>query len=311
MNIAGTLVLLLSVVFPLVNGRIDHGGFGTNRVKRSEGSPRDWQWYLKNTKVSMNVRAAWNSEYTGKGVLVAVVDDGVNMNHPDLEDNFNVDSSYDFLTNKKISRSHSPGSHGTSCAGIIAGRKGTDCGVGIAYDAQISGIRLHSRNSNLSDQIEAAALSFRNNFIDIYSNSWGPGNMGWIVVGPGPLLEVVLKNGTRSGRRNKGSIFVFAAGNGGVTGDSCAFNGYVNSIYTIAISGVNWDGKVPSHAEPCAAIIAVTYGEDKYDRRKAPVITTKNVRGCTEYFPGTSASAAMASGIIALALEANCRNMHR
>lgn len=60
------------------------------------------------------------------------------------------------------------------------------------------GIRLHSRNSNLSDQIEAAALSFRNNFIDIYSNSWGPGNMGWIVVGPGPLLEIVLKNGTRS-----------------------------------------------------------------------------------------------------------------
>ena len=42
----------------------------------------------KNTKVSMNVRAAWSSGYTGKGVLVAVVDDGVNMNHPDLEDNF-------------------------------------------------------------------------------------------------------------------------------------------------------------------------------------------------------------------------------
>lgn len=36
----------------------------------------------------MNVRAAWSSGYTGKGVLVAVVDDGVNMNHPDLEDNF-------------------------------------------------------------------------------------------------------------------------------------------------------------------------------------------------------------------------------
>lgn len=78
------------------------------------------------------------------------------------------------------------------------------------------------------------------------------------------------------GRRNKGSIFVFAAGNGGVTGDSCAFNGYVNSIYTIAISGANWDGKVPGHAEPCAAIMAVTYGEDKYDRRKAPVVSNKS-----------------------------------
>lgn len=57
---------------------------------------------------------------------------------------------------------------------------------------------MHNKNGKLSDQMEAAALGFRNNFIDIYSNSWGPGNMGWIVVGPGPLLDVVLKNGTRS-----------------------------------------------------------------------------------------------------------------
>ena len=32
----------------------------------------------------MNVESAWVAGYTGKGVLVAVVDDGVNMNHPDL-----------------------------------------------------------------------------------------------------------------------------------------------------------------------------------------------------------------------------------
>lgn len=78
------------------------------------------------------------------------------------------------------------------------------------------------------------------------------------------------------GRRNKGSIFVFAAGNGGSTEDSCAFNGYVNSIYTIAISGVNWDGKVPGHAEPCAAIMAVTYGQDNYDSVKVPVVSNES-----------------------------------
>lgn len=36
----------------------------------------------------MNVQSAWQAGYTGKGVLVAVVDDGVDMNHPDLRLNF-------------------------------------------------------------------------------------------------------------------------------------------------------------------------------------------------------------------------------
>ena len=36
----------------------------------------------------MNVESAWRAGYTGKGVLVAVVDDGVNMNHADLKSNF-------------------------------------------------------------------------------------------------------------------------------------------------------------------------------------------------------------------------------
>lgn len=64
------------------------------------------------------------------------------------------------------------------------------------------------------------------------------------------------------GRKGKGSIFVFSAGNGGISGDSCAFNGYVNSIYTIGISAVNWDGSLPQYNEQCASIMAVTYGQD-------------------------------------------------
>lgn len=56
---------------------------------------------------------------------------------------------------------------------------------------------------------------------------------------------------------------MFSAGNGGgIYGDSCAFNGYVNSIYTIAISGLRSDGSLPEFSEPCAGLMAVTYSRD-------------------------------------------------
>ncbi|KAL9963178.1 hypothetical protein ACROYT_G032353 [Oculina patagonica] len=313
-----TTVLLSAVLVYSVGGKemkegkSDTSLLTANRIKRnyqvSGGTYRDWQWYLKDTAISMNVESAWRAGYTGKGVLVAVVDDGVNMNHYDLKSNFNLDSSYDFLKDRNISRRYSPGSHGTNCAGIIAGGDNTICGVGIAFGAQIASIRLYDDNTKSTDQPEARALRHKRNLIDIYSNSWGPGDMGWQVEGPGPRLTKVLEEGTRLGRHGKGSIFVFASGNGGITGDSCAFSGYVNSIHTIAISAVNWDGSVPSFTEQCAAIMAVTYGQDMftYGQVKAPMITTKGVDGqCTEDFSGTSSSTALASGIIALALEAN------
>ena len=89
------------------------------------------------------------------------------------------------------------------------------------------------------------------------------------------LLFFVIK-----GRHHKGSIFVFAAGNGGIPGDSCAFSGYVNSIHTIAISAVNWDGSVPAYTEQCAAIMAVTYGQDMFTRGqdKAPLVSCRFFR---------------------------------
>jgi len=294
----------------MTEGQNNKGLYTPKRVRRNDQRSwnyRDWQWYLKDTAISMNVESAWRANYTGKGVLVAVVDDGVNVNHPDLVSNFDVSSSYDFLKDRNISRSYSPGSHGTSCVGIIAGGKNNNCGDGIAFDAQIASIRIYDDNIKSTDQLEARGLSHKKNLIDIYSNSWGPGDMGWQVEGPGPLLTKVLEQGTRLGRNNKGSIFVFAAGNGGIPGDSCAFSGYVNSIYTIAISAVNWDGSVPAYTEQCAAIMAVTYGQDMFTngKDKAPMITTIGRHQCTEEFSGTSASTAMASGIIALALEAN------
>ena len=58
----------------------------------------------------------------------------------------------------------------------------------------ILGIRLYY-DKMATDDMEAKALSFNGNYIDIYSNSWGPGDLGFEVDGPGNLTQSVLEKG--------------------------------------------------------------------------------------------------------------------
>lgn len=60
------------------------------------------------------------------------------------------------------------------------------------------------------------------------------------------------------GRDGKGSIFVWAAGNGGMQQDHCGADGYVNSIYNIAIGAITQTGKPAYFGEPCPGVMAVT-----------------------------------------------------
>ncbi len=48
--------------------------------------------------------------------------------------------------------------------------------------------------SGVTDSIEAISLSYKNNYIQVYSNSWGPSDLGFIVSKPGTLLENAFKN---------------------------------------------------------------------------------------------------------------------
>ena len=80
------------------------------------------------------------------------------------------------------------------------------------------------------------------------------------------------------GRDGKGSIFVFGAGNGGQSEDSCAADGYVQSIYTIAIGALNSDGRPTSYDERCSAKMASAFVND---------INTPNVSVEHCYFIGS------------------------
>ena len=72
------------------------------------------------------------------------------------------------------------------------------------------------------------------------------------------LVSVLIQ-----GRGGKGSIYVFAAGNGG-PGDTCAADGYTNSIYTIAVGSAGSDGRQSSFDEPCSGKMVVTFDTDPY-----------------------------------------------
>jgi len=67
--------------------------------------------------------------------------------------------------------------HGTRCAGEVAAVANNGyCGVGIAFNASIGGVRM--LDGIVNDAVEARALSLNPNHIDIYSASWGPEDDG-------------------------------------------------------------------------------------------------------------------------------------
>lgn len=192
--------------------------------------------------------------------------------------------------------------HGTRCAGeVSASANNSICGVGVAYDSRIGGVRM--LDGDVTDAVEARSLSLNNQHIDIYSASWGPDDDGKTVDGPGNLASRAFITGVANGRQGKGSIFVWASGNGGRDHDNCNCDGYTNSIWTLSVSSATENGLIPWYSEACSSTMATTYSSGSSGERK--VITTDLHNGCTSSHTGTSASAPMAAGVLALVLEAN------
>ncbi|XP_030623096.1 proprotein convertase subtilisin/kexin type 5 [Chanos chanos] len=269
----------------------------------------DSMWYIhcdQNCLTDMNIKAAWSRGYTGQGVVVSILDDGIERQHPDLKQNYDPRASYDVNGNDPDPTPRydatNENKHGTRCAGVVAASANNSfCMVGIAYNARIGGVRM--LDGDMTDMVEAQSLSLRHQYIDIYSSSWGPDDDGRTVDGPGPLTRLALENGIRKGRKGRGSIFVWASGNGGRSQDHCSCDGYTNSIYTISLVSTTQSGRKPWYLEECSSTLATTYSSG--ETSGIGIVTTDLRHQCTDEHSGTSASAPMAAGIIALTLEAN------
>ncbi|XP_070543437.1 proprotein convertase subtilisin/kexin type 5-like [Ptychodera flava] len=267
------------------------------------------QWYFnRENDLTMNIAEAWNLGYTGKGVVVTILDDGIEHDHPDLKVNYDPEASTDINNHDRdpMPRTtfNDENRHGTRCAGEVAMQANNSaCGVGAAFNAGIGGIRM--LDGMVTDAVEAESLSFNPEHVDIYSASWGPDDDGKTVDGPGRMAKQAFIEGVTKGRNGKGSIFMWASGNGGRGDDNCNCDGYQDSIYTISISSTTERSLKPWYSEECSSTLATTYSSGSVERGDKEISTTDLHHRCTARHTGTSASAPLAAGMIALVLEAN------
>ena len=260
------------------------------------------QWHLFNTVQlghDINVTSVWTQGITGQNTTVVMVDDGIDMYSDDLKDNYFAEGSYDFNEDTDEPKPRlSDDRHGTRCAGEIAAVRNGVCGVGVAYNAKIGGLRILSKV--ITDEDEAVAMNYKYQQNQIYSCSWGPPDDGMSMDAPGILIERAMVHAVQNGRGGKGNIFVFAAGNGAGAGDNCNFDGYTNSIYSITVGAIDRKGMHPFYSEKCSAQLVVTYSSGSGD---AIHTTDVGVNACYENHGGTSAAAPLGAGIFALAFS--------
>jgi subtilisin family serine protease len=321
------------------------------------GSP-DFQPIYGVAGEDINVAPVWNQGYTGAGVTVAVIDSGVQTTHPDLVGNLNL--ALQFNSNTGQSNGNPVGTvgdptvgHGTSVAGLIAAVANNGIGgAGVAPGATIVPINYLSGIQAPDGLVRALRYSIQNG-VDITNNSFGPADIRQFgAATPAELLA--LRDSVIFGRDGLGMINVWASGNGagpygtrpgfpGIgTFDNSNYDGFANSRYTIAVTGVdhdgsynNIDGTVTNYMEAGANVLVATptgsvalqialdtgigsglvttdlTGDLGFNQLRDPITGEEIDRDFladpdyTSRFNGTSASAPIAAGVIALMLEAN------
>ncbi|MXZ03605.1 MAG: S8 family serine peptidase, partial [Chloroflexi bacterium] len=250
-------------VFEIANRLAEHSDVEASHPElireRKFRAAHDRQWHLKRSIVNgqvvdahANVVAAWPYA-TGTGVTIAVIDDGVDIDHVEFASAGKIVAPRDASIGTDDPRPKDPyanwdvyDDHGTACAGVACA-DGVDGASGVAPGASLMPIRL---SSNLGSIEEAEAIYHAvSNGADVISCSWGPPDGEWwnasdpTHITPYDLpysTMLALQHAVEQGRNGKGCVIVWAAGNGNESAD---LDGYASSPMVISVAACNDTGK--------------------------------------------------------------------
>ena len=277
----------------------------------------DDQWSLNNDGVNtsayggtvgadMKVFNAWGTTTGSSTIKVAIIDEGVDLTHPDLVGN--MLGGYDATGQGSGGNPSGDDAHGTACAGIVAavGNNNTG-GAGVAYGSKIIPVRIaYSSGTSwvTSNAWIGNALNWSVNTADadILSNSWGGG-------GSSSTINNAIDNAINNGRGGLGSPVLFAAGNDNGANSYPAT--YAPTISVIAMSMCN-QRKNPSSCDG-ETWWGSNYGTGADVAAPGVKIFATDISGSAGYssgdyvtnFNGTSSACPNAAGVMALVLSAN------
>ncbi|MHC4459991.1 MAG: S8 family serine peptidase [Planctomycetota bacterium] len=176
------------------------------------------QWHLNNTgqasgtpDVDIDAPEAWEVSTGDPDIVVAVVDSGVDTDHPDLINN--IVPGYDFYDDDNSPEPHGDDAHGMACAGLVAAQGNNGIGVtGVAWDCKVMPVRIADwAEPGLITEADVAS-AFRwaaVNGADVLTNSWGS---SWsLPVVRSAIAAVTAPDGI--GRDGKGCVVLAASGN--------------------------------------------------------------------------------------------------
>jgi len=154
---------------------------------------------------------AWDITTGRPDVVVAVLDEGVDTAHEDLQTK--IVAPYDATDGDTDQEPNPWDGHGTACAGIVAAESNNGMGVsGVSWASSIMPVRIaysSAPGNNWTTQNYWIGIGITTAVLqgaDILSNSWGGGV-------PSNYITSAIQLGKSAGRDGKGCVFVFAAGN--------------------------------------------------------------------------------------------------